>query len=295
MTPQHHGRRVGIVIATRDRRDCLLRTLEHLLALPERVPVVVVDNGSADGTPEAVRRAHPTVQVVKAGANLGAGARTVGARTLDTPYVAFSDDDSWWAPDALRRAAAILDAVPSLGLLAARVLVGPEERGDPVCELMADSPLPGPAGVRGRGVLGFIACGAIVRREAFLAVGGFDQRYGIGGEEQRLALDLAAAGWQLAYVPEVVAHHHPDVGHQRRGRMATQIRNDLWSCWLRRPAWPAARHTVRLLRRSLAERPAAAADGLRQAVAGVGWVARERRPVPTAVERALEAVEAQAR
>jgi hypothetical protein len=157
---------------------------------------------------------------------------------------------------------------------------------------MADSPLEAPAGVAGRGVLGFIACGAVVRREAFLSVGGFDERYGIGGEEQRLALDLAAGGWQLAYVPEVVAHHHPASG-PRRGRGAVQVRNELWSSWLRRPARPAARQTVHVLAEAAARRPGVALDGLRQALAGVPWVARERRPVPPEVERAVRAIELQ--
>jgi hypothetical protein len=42
---------VTVVIATRDRRDELLTTLGHLRALPERPPVIVVDNGSTDGSP----------------------------------------------------------------------------------------------------------------------------------------------------------------------------------------------------------------------------------------------------
>ena len=58
-------------------------------------------------------------------------------------------------------------------------------------------------------MLGFLACGAVVRREAYLAAGGFDDVVFFMGEEERLALDLATLGWGLAYVDEVVAHHHP--------------------------------------------------------------------------------------
>src|SRR5690242_12729626 len=93
---------VGVVVVTRDRRETLLHTLERLRALPGPPPVVVVDNGSSDGTAEAVReRFGGAVGVVEAGRNLAAAARTVGARVLDTPLVAFADDDSWWAPGAL--------------------------------------------------------------------------------------------------------------------------------------------------------------------------------------------------
>ncbi len=103
--------RVAVVIATRNRGPELLGTLARLLALDERPRIVVVDNGSTDGTAELVGAHHPGVQVVGLRRNQGAGARTIGARLVDTPYVAFSDDDSWWAPGALRRAVELLDRV----------------------------------------------------------------------------------------------------------------------------------------------------------------------------------------
>jgi GT2 family glycosyltransferase len=230
------------------------------------------------------------VTVVQAAANLGAGARTLGARVLATRYVAFNDDDSWWAPGALARAAALLDADAGLGLLAARVLVGPDQRLDPTCAAMARSPVHAP-GLPGPGVLGFVACGAIVRREAFLAVGGFDARYGVGGEELRLALDLAAAGWTLAYVEELVAHHHPGVAGARPGRVRRQVRNDLWSAWLRRPAPAALQASRRVLAAAARRAPGAALAGAADALAGAPWVARERRVVPAGVERALRSIE----
>lgn len=288
-----HTPAVGIVVATRDRRDELLATLARLRALPEAPPIVVVDNGSSDGTPAAVRDAFgDAVAVLALGHNRGAAARTAGVRALGTPYVAFSDDDSWWEPSALGRAAEVLDAHPSLGLLAAKVLVGPDERLDPTCEAMAASPLGAGDGGPGPGVLGFVACGAVVRREAFLAAGGFDERYGVGGEEKRLALDLAALGWDLAYVPEVVAHHHPGVSGPRPGRMRRQVRNDLWSAWLRRPVASALRESGRVLAGVGRREPAAAAAGLADAVAGTPWVRRERRVVPPEVELAARAIEA---
>jgi GT2 family glycosyltransferase len=279
---------VGVVIATRDRRAALLATLARLRALPEAPTVVVVDNGSRDGTPAAARGAG--VRVLELGENRGAGARTAGAEVLACEVVAFCDDDSWWAPGALARATAALRACPRLGLVAARVLVGPDERLDPTCAAMARSPLRAP-GLPGPGVLGFVACGAVVRRAAFLAVGGFDARYGIGGEERRLAVDLAAAGWWAAYVPSVVAFHRPDACGPRPGRVRRQVRNDLWSAWLRRPAGSAARESAAVLGAVARTRPADALAGAAAALAGARWVARERDVVPTRVERALRAVE----
>ena len=277
--------RVAVVIATRNRGPELLGTLTRLRALDEQPPIVVVDNGSTDGTAELVRANYQGVQVVGLRRNHGAAARTIGARLLDSPYVAFSDDDSWWAPAALTRAADLLDRHPRLAVVAARVLVGPDQRLDPVCQEMAHSPLPPAADLPGPSVLGFIACGAVVRRGAFLGVGGFDVRLGVGGEEELLAVDLAARGWGLAYVEEVVAHHHPSPSRDPAGRRRVQVRNALWSAWLRRPLGSAARQTAHLA--ALAMHQPGAWSGILLALLGLPWVLRERHPVHPELEAAL--------
>ena len=277
--------RVAVVIATRNRGTELLGTLTRLRALDEQPPIVVVDNGSTDGTAELARAHHPGVQVVGLRRNRGAAARTIGARLADTPYVAFSDDDSWWAPGSLGRAVELLDRHPRLAVLAARVLVGPDELLDPVCREMAHSPLPPADDLPGPSVLGFIACGAVVRRSAFLEVGGFDVRLGVGGEEELLSVDLAARGWGLAYTDEVVAHHHPSPSRDPSGRRRVQVRNALWSAWLRRPLGGAARRTARLA--MLGMRQPGALSGVLLAVLGLPWVLRERRPVHRELEAAL--------
>jgi GT2 family glycosyltransferase len=276
---------VAVVIATRNRAAELLGTLTRLRALAERPRVVVVDNASTDGTPARVRAHHPGVELIELARNRGAAARTVGARRVESPYVAFSDDDSWWAPGALPRAAELLDRHPRLAVVAARVLVGPERRLDPVCAEMAGSPLRPAADLPGPPVLGFMACGAVVRRTAFLQAGGFDGRFGVGGEEELLAIDLAARGWGLAYVQEVVAHHHPSPIRDRRRRRRVEVRNALWSAWLRRPLAGAAVRTVRLAAPAL--RQPGGRAGVVEAVAGLPWVLRERRPVRPDLESEL--------
>ncbi len=288
--PSAQGSSIGVVVATYNRVDSLLHTLERLTALPEQPRVVVVDNGSGDGTAAAVRRRFDAVRVIALPRNVGTRARTIGARVLDTPYVAFNDDDSWWAPGALARGAAALAGSPRLALVAARVLVGPDGRDDATCVAMARSPLPLQPGLPGRPVLGFVACGAIVRRSAFLAVGGFQSRLLVSAEERLLALDLATAGWALAYLPEVVAHHHPSPLRDPNARRRLEARNRLWIAWLRRP-WPsAARETASAVR--LAARDRNSLAGVVGACAGLPWVIRERRPVAAELELQLRAVDA---
>lgn len=224
------GPDVTVVVATRNRWADLAGSLPR-----HEAPVLVVDNGSTDGTPELVRRHFPGVRVIELGENRGAPARNVGVQAAATPYVAFADDDSWWAPGSLARAARVLDAHPRLAVLAGRVLVGPNERLDPACVEMAHSPLDRDDDLPGPSVLGFLACGAVVRRSAYLESGGFDDVVFFMGEEERLALDLAARGWGLSYVPEVVAHHHPSLARNRRDREIRSARNRLLTAVLRRP------------------------------------------------------------
>lgn len=217
---------------TRNRRDQLLQSLAH-----HSEPVIVVDNASTDGSPEAVEEKFPDVQVIRLPRNRGAAARNIGVAAARTPYVAFADDDSWWAPGALEAAARTLRRRPTLALVAARTLVGPEQRLDPVCTAMAESPLPELPDVGGRVVVGFVACATVVRRDAFLDVGGFDEVVFFPGEEERVALDLTCAGWELAFVPSVTAHHHPEERTDGTARLRLLRRNAVLTAVMRHP-WP---------------------------------------------------------
>jgi GT2 family glycosyltransferase len=277
--------RVSVIVITRDRGDEAARTAALLATLPERPAVIVVDNGSTDGTPDRVRSLAPSAAVLEAGRNLGGAARNAGVAHATTPYVAFSDDDSWWAPGSLARATALLDDHPSVGLICARVLLGPEERLDPICRIMAANPLPRPDGMPGPCLAGFVACASVVRRGAFLEAGGFDQRLGVGGEEELLAIDLLSRGWHLVYADEIVAHHHPSKVRSRTLRRSNLTRNALWTAWLRRPAFPALGASCRLGWAALQDPPER--RGLAAAVAGAGWVARQRRVIGPEVEAQL--------
>ena len=232
--------RTTVVIATRNRSDSLLRTLAHLSELA--APVIVVDNASTDDSVALVRQRFPRVRVLEAPVNLGAVARNLGVRAARTPFVAFADDDSWWAPDAFERAEQVFDDHPDLAVIAARTLVGPSEKPDPITPLLRHSPLG--EGVAGPAVLGFIACSAIVRRQAYLEVGGFSPVLFFRGEETLLSWDLAAAGWALCYVEDVVAHHYPAASRAPDGDLVER-RNAVLASWMRRPVHRAVAASLR--------------------------------------------------
>jgi GT2 family glycosyltransferase len=273
-----------VVIATRNRRPELRHTLERLAALPEQPPVVVVDNGSQDGTAAMVSSGFPGTELIPLRRNRGAWARNLGVRRARTPLVALTDDDSWWAPGSLATAAAVLEAYPRVGLLAARILVGPGRTADPVNAMMAASPLPS-AGLPGPRVLGFLGCGAVARREAYLAAGGFSRLLFIGGEEQLLAYDLAASGWAACYRPDIIAHHYPSAARQPETRRYQVARNRALVAWLRRPVRCALTETGRLARGAARDRAAARALGGLAARLPLALLGRRR--LPAEVEAAV--------
>jgi N-acetylglucosaminyl-diphospho-decaprenol L-rhamnosyltransferase len=275
--------RVAVVIVAMNASARIARTLTQLSALPEAPRVVVVDNASTDGTPELIRRRFGHVDVARLAANRGAAGRNLGVAIVDTPYVAFAEDDSWYEPGALRAAADILDAHPAIGLINAHVSVGEDRRPEPLHADMVDTPIAGRRpDLPGHRILSFLEGVSIVRREAFLAVGGFDPRLLVGGPEEHLAADLLADGWELRYVPAVKARHVPDHAAPSAFVRRLGLRNTLWFAWGRRSPAAALRWTVHVVRSSPLN--AATILGIVDALRGLPRILRERRPLPDEVE-----------
>ncbi|QXG76597.1 glycosyltransferase [Modestobacter sp. L9-4] len=289
MTDHTPDPRIAVVVITHNRRDELLLALTRLRELPEQPHVVVVDNGSADGTAEAVLRDHPWVELIASPDNLGAVGRNLGVARLSTPYVAFCDDDTWWDPGSLRAAADALDAHPRLAVITARILVEPGGVEDPIVVELRDSPVVGADWLPGPALGSFLAGASVLRREAFNEVGGFSARLWLGGEEELMAGDLAARGWELCYLEHLTIHHQASTARDPHKRRADGIRNTLWTTWLRRPLRPALRRTVHLLR--TVPRDKVTAVGLVRAVRGLPWVLRERQVLPPHAEARFAALE----
>ncbi len=276
--------RVSVVVLTHNRCEELCRSLRRL---PGHHPLFVVDNGSTDGTAARVAQAFPHAVPIQAGANLGAAGRNLGVARVATPYVAFCDDDTWWAAGALELAADLLDAHPEVAVLNAGIAVGPEERTDPACAAMADSPLPAIAGV-GPELTGFMAGACVMRTAAFVQAGGYWEALFIGGEEELLAMDIMARGGRIAYAPQLRVHHWPSAARDRPLRRRMLARNALWTAWLRLPARLALARSVAALRALPGW--AARARACRDALAGWRLIRARRRPLDAAVCERLEQV-----
>ncbi|GAB4024848.1 glycosyltransferase family 2 protein [Spirosoma koreense] len=280
---------VTIVVITRNRIDTLLWTLGKLTTLPQQPPIIVVDNASTDGTPERVRAAFPAVKVLPLEQNRWCAARNYGVRMAQTPLVSFCDDDSFWEPDALSRAVLYFRQYPHLGVLAGKILIGDSEEVDSVCWAMRDSPLADPRPLPGPAVLGFVCCAVVVRREAYLSIGGFDRRFAVAGEERLFSVDMRTKGWSLAYAEDMVAHHYPSPIRNLALRTRHITRDTLWYYWLRRPAYYAMRHTWLMLKQIGRDRNIR--TGFWEAIKAMPRLLPDRQVVPPLIEREILKIE----
>jgi len=199
--------RVSVVCSTYGRAELLPRLLGALAdqTFPaDELEVVIVDNGSPDDTAAVLERAGGTVpfalRVVRHDENRGAaGGRNTGWRTARAPIIAFTDDDCTPTPTWLELGVAAVEA-HGPGAFA----VG-STRPDPAEESRLLRPF-------SRSMLVaeprfYETCNIFYRRDDLERMGGFDEGFGIGGEDTDLALRLIDAGHEALWTPEAVVHH----------------------------------------------------------------------------------------
>jgi GT2 family glycosyltransferase len=179
--------------------------------------VIVVDNGSGDGSLGFLRAEHPGVRVISFATNTGFGhAANAGTFAARSELVALVNTDVVLASDWLSRMSHPLRADRGIASVACKMLslhdptrvydAGDVLRRDGACEQRGrfgrdDGRWDAPGEV-----FGACAGAALYRRAALLEVGGFDERYFAYLEDVDLALRLRLAGWRCAYEPAVAFH-----------------------------------------------------------------------------------------
>lgn len=252
-----------VVTVTYSPGTHLDRFLSSLTVATDRpIDVVLADNGSTDGAPEEALTRYPGVRLVRTGGNVGYGAainRAVATIPAAGEFVLFANPDVAWGPGSID---ALLDAArrwPRAGTL------GPLIRDPDGAVYPSARHLP--SLVRGgmHAVVGFVwksnpwtksyrqervepserpvgwlsgSC-LLVRRAAFDAVGGFDERFFLYMEDVDLCDRVGRAGWLNVYVPSSEILH--DKGHSTGREPARNLRAHHDSTYIyladRHPRW----------------------------------------------------------
>jgi len=256
------GNTVAVVMLTLNQRETTLRALQSLMPQVEPgMQVLVWDNGSGDGTVEAVQRAYPAVTAHHHPTNLGvASGRNAGAKLaierFRPEFLLFLDNDLVLRPGFVR---ALLDAFarePRLGQAQAKLLYLDEPtrindgggcrinfwlgRTDPVGFKEVD---------RGQceQVAPCVSCGGamMVRARLFAELGGFDSIFDpFGPEDLDFSLRLQERGYKALYIPSAVALH--EVNHTFEGgggytAVYARSKAKHWLRFLRRHGSPVQR------------------------------------------------------
>ncbi len=220
---------VSFVIATYNRADVLATTLEHLR--PENQPIstetVVVDNASTDGLADRVRTEYPWVRLIELDRNEGPCAKNHALAVATGEYVFFLDDDSYPTGDTLAKAVEKMASDPKLGIAGCRAML---ENGREESSAFANV---------------FIGCGALLRREVLLDIGGLPTDFFMCAEEYDTSFRMIAAGYKVRTFEDLaVRHEKSKVARQSDHAARLDVRNNLLAFTRRFPS-PWSRHYAR--------------------------------------------------
>ncbi len=248
---------IDVVLPVYGQYELTNSCLEHLARQTVSHRVIVVDDGSEDGTPERLRREWPGTTVVLLGSNLGyTRAVNRGVKSGAGEYVVLLNNDVKLRPECLERLVAPLQGDPVIGSAATLMLNAEEEAIDSV-GVTADVTLAGFARMQGQppgqalsnGVVltGPEGTAGVYRRTAWEQVGGLDETIPAYMEILDLALRLRSAGWATAQAPDAVGVHLGSATYGRRSARQRRMAGFSRAYLLRRYGVLKSRKAVRAL------------------------------------------------
>jgi len=227
-----HAKDLSILIVTYNSLPLIDTLLSDLVRQLDglNAEVVLVDNASHDGTGDAVAEHHPWVRLIRGAQNLGfAAGNNLAARHAAGRVLLLLNPDALPAHGCVARGLALMDSDPGVGLAGARLLADdgatqPSARMFPslmqevivLSGLAARFPKSRWFGRLDRTWSDPASAGpvdwvpgafALVRRDLFDRLGGFDERFFLYYEEVDLCRRIRAAGYRVQYWPELRVQH----------------------------------------------------------------------------------------
>jgi len=224
--------KVSAVVVSHNRKDllrCALEALERAEAR-ETIEVVVVDNGSIDGSQE-LETEFPGARFIRIPRNFGlTKALNVGVRGSEGEYVFFLHDDTEVYPDTTRLLAELLDARPEAAAVCP-LLVDAEGRPAPQLGKFPpdDTWRPADPGDEPMPVDYPRGAAFMMRRFLFTSIRQIDERYGQFGSDADLCAQIRRAGKKILLHPQARAHH---TGHTAESTLRKADRELGISAWI---------------------------------------------------------------
>jgi len=220
-----------------DTRECLesLQKTDY-----ENLTIVVVDNGSSDGTPDNVRTDFPDVQVIETGQNLGVPwGYNVGfsyALRAGAEYILMLNNDTVVDPQMLRHLVDAAQADPNAGILMPKVLyydnpeviwaAGGRYRAFPPAHVPLGQGQPSSAFEKPFYLEYALSCGLLIHRRAFEKAGLFDPGYFFQFDDWDFSQRVRAHGLHIIFVPEARMWHKVSKSTRETGKEAL-----FWKVW----------------------------------------------------------------
>ena len=217
--------KISAIVVNWNGKDVLSACIRSLLDQDcEDVEILVVDNGSEDGSQAMVKKEFPSVKLVENESNLGFGpAVNKGFEKAEGEYFIFLNNDLALQPDCLRQLAELLDSDPTVGAAIPKILYyssSEKNVSKETAKINSYGVLVNYTGIacpnlidqydRPDLALTESACGGIFMfsREVYNKVGGFDDDLFLYHEDHDLSWRIRMMGWRLMVVPESVCFHH---------------------------------------------------------------------------------------
>jgi len=249
---------LSVIIVSWNAREYLLECLRSLAHARTRLSmeILVVDNASSDGSPEAVQREFSHVKLIPNHANLGfAKANNIGVQQSAGRYLVFANSDVNVLPGCIDEMHDYLEKHPSIGMLGPKIL-NPDLRLQLSCRkfpdlwnllsrsLGLDIVFPRityhshRGGVRKVDVLS--GCFWMVRRAALPQVGLLDENFFMYAEDIDWCKRFWDAGWKVVYFPKArVIHRGGASSVHAPARFYLEMQRANWYYWKKHRGWPA--------------------------------------------------------
>ncbi|MFH1559940.1 MAG: glycosyltransferase family 2 protein [Chloroflexota bacterium] len=238
---------VSIVVVTLNRREELTEAVESLRwQTYSNTEIIVVDNGSSDGTQQMVKESFPDVRLVELDRNTGAyHGRNVGVDASRGKLVFFLDDDATLEKEAIAEIVGRFSREDRLGVIVCKLVSAGSHVLDMGPHFSAES-------AENEFYLGDMALegATAIRRDVFESVGGWPAHYFRQYVGKDLSYRIIDAGYHILYFPRATAFHKESaLGNMSRSQIEKQkmfykIRNQLWISWKYLPPARAALESV---------------------------------------------------